>query len=172
MGIKLLAVSLPFLVISIAVISTAADEKGEPLITKTCGGTEFPDVCTSALESDSRSSSADVKGLSRIALELSATKAKEAAGVAYKLMQNSSDYADWSKRTTCFDGYNFTADRINGEGLQYFEEAKYEKAYQTVNLLTEDIKYCSSFGVPQLAETNTMLSRFTSVVKTILHLLF
>jgi pectinesterase inhibitor-like protein len=172
MDIKLLAVSLPLLVLSIAVISTAADEKGESLITKTCGGTEFPDVCTSALESDPRSSTADVKGLSRIALELSATKAKEAAGVAYKLMQNSSDYADWSKRTTCFDSYNSTADRIKGEGLKYFEEGKYEKAYQIVNLLTEDIKYCTSFGVPQLVETNTMLSKVISVVKTILHLIF
>jgi pectinesterase inhibitor-like protein len=172
MDIKLLVVSLPLLVLSIAVTSTAADEKGEPLITKTCSGTEFPDVCTSALESDPRSSTADVKGLSRIALELSATKAKEAAGVAYKLMQNSSDYADWSKRTTCFDGYNSTADRIKGEGLIYFEEGKYEKAYQIVNLLTEDIKYCTSFGVPQLIETNTMLSKVISVVKTILHLIF
>ena len=171
MGIKLLVVSLPLLVLSIAVVSVA-NEKGEPLITKTCGGTEFPDVCTSALELDPRSSTADVKGLSRIALELSATKAKEAAGVAYKLMQNSSDYADWSKRTTCFDGYNSTADRIKGEGLKYFEEGKYKKAYQIVNLLTEDIKYCTSFGVPQLVETNTMLSKVISVVKTILHLLF
>jgi pectinesterase inhibitor-like protein len=121
------------------VISTAADEKGELLIMKSCGSTEFPDMCTSALESDPRSSTADIKGLSRIALELSATKAKEAAGVANKLMQNSSDYADRSKRTTCFDGYNSTADRIKGEGLKYFEEGKYETAYQIVNLLTEDI---------------------------------
>jgi len=173
MGIKLLGVSLPLLVIfSVAVISTAADEKGKPLITKTCGGTEFPDVCTSTLESDSRSLEADLKGLSRIALELIAAKSKEAAGVAYPFVQNSTSYESWSQRVTCFDGYNFSADRIKGDGLQYFDEGKYKKAYQIVDLLYNETIYCNGFGIPQLAETNTFMSKFTSVVKTILHLLF
>jgi pectinesterase inhibitor-like protein len=173
MGIKLLGVSLPLLVIfSVAVISTAADEKGKPLITKTCRGTEFPHVCTSTLESDSRSLKADLKGLSRIALELIAAKSKEAAGVAAPLLQNSTGYVSWSERTTCFDGYNSSADRIKGDGLQYFDEGKYKKAYQTVDILNNETIYCNSFGIPQLAQTNKFMSRFVSVVKTILHLLF
>ncbi|XP_062162440.1 pectinesterase inhibitor-like [Alnus glutinosa] len=173
MGIKLLGVSLPLLVISIiAVTSTAADEKGKPLITKTCAGTEFPDVCTSTLESDPRSLSADLKGLSRIALELSATKGNDSAGVAYNLMQNASGYDTWSERSACFHGYNMSVYQIKDHGLQSFDDGKYDKAYQAVDLLNKEALYCSTFQIPELDESNTMLSKFTTVVKTILQLLF
>jgi pectinesterase inhibitor-like protein len=172
MGIKLLGVSLSLLVISVAVISAAADEKGKPLITKTCSGTEFPDVCTSTLESDSRSLSADLKGLSRIALELTAAKANDAAEVAYPLLQHASGYETWAQLSACFNGYNLSASRIKGDGLQSFDEGKYDKAYQTVDLLNKEVVHCSTFHIQELAENNTLLSRFTTDVKTILHLLF
>jgi pectinesterase inhibitor-like protein len=175
MATKLLVASLPLLVISIAISlrrGTAADEKGKALITKTCGGTAFPDVCTTTLESDPRSSTADLKGLSRIALELSAAKANETAGVAYKLMINASTYATWSVRSTCFHGYNMSINKIKEQGLPAFDQGKYDKAYQTVDLLNQEVVYCSNFRIPELAEGNTMLSRFSTDVKTILHLLF
>ncbi|XP_062161940.1 pectinesterase inhibitor-like [Alnus glutinosa] len=173
MGIKLLGVSIPLLVISIiAVTSTAADEKGKPLITKTCAGTEFPDVCTSTLESDPRSLSADLKGLSRIALELSATKGNDSAGLAYNLMQNASGYEPWSERSACFHGYNTSVYQIKDQGLQSFDEGKYDKAYEAVDLLNKEALRCNTFQIPELDESNTMLSEFTTVVKTILQLLF
>jgi pectinesterase inhibitor-like protein len=171
MGIKL-GVSLPLLVISIAVISTGADEKGKLLITETCGGTAFPDVCTSTLASDPRSLSADLKGLSRIALELSATKANGTARLVFRLMQHESSYETWAELSACFHGYNISVYRIKRDGLKYFDEGKYKKAYQTVDFLKKEALHCSTFLIPELAKSNTMVSRFTTDVKTILRLLF
>lgn len=105
-------VSLALLVIPI-VLSTllsshhyakAANEIGKPLKAKLAPKvqTEFPDVFTSVLESDPRSSSANLAGLSRIGLEVTVAKANETAPVAYKLMNSAKDYAEWSIRSTCF----------------------------------------------------------------------
>jgi hypothetical protein len=156
MGIKLLGVSIPLLVISIiAVIATAADETGKPLITKTCAGTEFPDVCTS-----------------RLALELSEPNVNDSAGLAYNLLQSASSFKPWSELSTCFHSYNTSVYQIKDHGLQSFDEGKYDKAYEAVDLLNKDALRCSTFEIPELDESNTMLYKFTTVVKTILQLLF
>jgi pectinesterase inhibitor-like protein len=178
MGIKHLGVSLslslPLLVISVAIFQCgmAADETGEALITKTCGSTAFPDVCTTTLESDPRSSSADLKGLSRIALELSIAKTNETAGVAYYLLNHASGYATWAERSACFHGYNMSINKIKEEGLPSFDQGKYDKAYQSVDLLNQEAAHCSTFNIPELTEKNTLLSKFSTDVKTILDLLY
>jgi pectinesterase inhibitor-like protein len=176
MGIKHLGVSLslPLLVISVAIFQcgTAADETGKALITKTCGSTAFPDVCTTTLESDPRSSSADLKGLSRIALELSIAKTNETAGVAYYLLNHASGYATWAERSACFHGYNMSINKIKEEGLPSFDQGKYDKAYQSVDLLNQEAAHCSTFNIPELTEKNTLLSKFSTDVKTILDLLY
>jgi pectinesterase inhibitor-like protein len=174
MGIKQLGVSLPLLLILVAIFQygTAADETGKALITKTCSGTTFPDVCTSTLELDPRSSTADLKGLSRIALELSVAKTNETAGVAYYLLNHASGYAAWADRSACFHGYNISLYKIKEQGLPSFDQGKYDKAYQSVDLLNQEAVYCSKFDIPELTEKNSLLSRFSNDVKTILHLLF
>jgi pectinesterase inhibitor-like protein len=174
MGIKQLGISLPLLVILVAIFQcgTAADETGKALITKICGGTASPNVCTATLESDPRSSSADLKGLSRIALELSVAKTTETAGVAYDLLQHASSYMTWAERSACFHGYNMSISKIKEEGIPSFDQGKYDKAYQSVDVLNQEAVHCSTFNIPELTEKNTFLSKFSTDVKTILHLLF
>ncbi|XP_059436539.1 pectinesterase inhibitor-like [Corylus avellana] len=174
MGIKQLGVSLPLLVILVAIFQcgTAAEETGKALITKTCSSSAFPDVCTSTLESDPRTSTADLKGLSRIALELSLAKTNETAGVAYYLLNHASGYLTWAERSACFNGYNISLYKIKEQGLPSFDQGKYDKAFQSVDYLNQNAVYCSRFDIPELTEKNTLLSRFSNDVKTILHLLF
>ncbi|KAB1218559.1 Pectinesterase inhibitor [Morella rubra] len=177
MAIKL-SVSLSLLMIS-AVLSLlhpsesrgiASGEKGKPLITKTCSRTEFPDICTSTLESDPRSLNADLTGLSRIALELVEAKANEAAVVAYKLLNSAPDYPTWSDRSACFYSYNSTVYRIKQEGLQDFDARKYDKV-GVLNQVNGEILHCNTLNVPELKDSNTIISRFITDVKKILSFL-
>lgn len=78
-------------------------------------------------------------------MELAATKANETAGVAFKLMNNASDFQTWAEGSACFHSYNMSIYGIKEKGLQYFDERKYDKAYQTVNLLDQETRYCSKF---------------------------
>ena len=101
-----------YLVISVVLsllLSSHHFAEADNEIAKTCALTEYPEVCTTTLESDSRSSSANITGLSRIGLELTGTKASETAAVAYKLINNASSYAEWDIRATCFHIYNSSA---------------------------------------------------------------
>lgn len=154
--------------------ATASNENeiGNSLITKTCNGTEYPDVCTSILESDPRSSNADLTGLSRIALELTATKVNVTAAVAYKLMRNAGGYVEFGNAQACYVGYNSSVHEINEEGLKYFDERKYEEANEVVASVNKQINYCATLRIGALDESNTLLGKFTTDLKTILHLLF
>ena len=147
----------------------ASNEIGKLLIAKTCTQTEFPDVCTSVLESDPRSSSANLAGPSGIGLEVTATKANETAPEAYKLMNSAKDYAEWSIRSTCFQAFNITVYRVNGEALKYFDAKKFDKANEIMDIANEELQYCSTLGIAELTESSTLLAKFTTDLKTILH---
>ena len=75
-------------------------------------------------------------------------------------------------RATCFHIYNSSVEKINQEGLKYFDERKYEKASEVVVFVNGEIHYCGTLGVVQLNESNTLLDKFTTDLKTILHQLF
>ena len=87
--------------------TTAGNEIGKSLINKTCSHTEFPDVCISTLESDPRSSSANLTDLPRIALELTLPKANETLVKAYNLLKNASTHNQFV-RSLCFTSLNVT----------------------------------------------------------------
>ena len=164
-----------YLVISVVfslLLSSHHFAEADNEIAKTCALTEYPDVCTTILESDSRSLSANITGLSRIGLEMTGTKASATAAVAYKLINNASSYAEWDIRATCFHIYNSSVEKINQEGLKYFDERKYENASEVVISVNGEIHYCGTIGVVELNESNTLLDKFTTDLKTILHQLF
>ncbi|XP_030969879.1 uncharacterized protein LOC115990163 [Quercus lobata] len=149
----------------------ADNEIGKPLITATCIQTEFPDVCVSTLESDRRSSSANLTGLSRIGLELAITKADEIKADAYKLIFNATSYHNWDIRSACFGAYNLSFYPFK-ETLQYFDELNYNESYRIVDTFNKGLHYCIDVGVTELAAGITFLTKFTTDVKAILHLLF
>ncbi|XP_023878471.1 uncharacterized protein LOC111990931 [Quercus suber] len=165
---------IPFvlsLLLSSHYFAKADNEIGKPLIIKTCTQTEFPDVCTSVLESDPRSSSANLTGLSRIGLELTATKVNETTAEAYKLLINATEYYQWSMRSACFYEYNSSVRQIY-KGLEYFDQQKYHKANEVVFHVNGDIHTCSTRDVPELTGTNTLISKFTTDLQKILHQLY
>ena len=86
----------------------ADNEISKPLITATCNHTEFSELCISTLESDSRSFSANLTHLSRIALDLAVTRANETRAESFKLVHNSTNYENWAYWLDCFDIYNLS----------------------------------------------------------------
>lgn len=153
--------------------AATANKNGESLIKKTCKQTEFPDVCRSTLESDPRSSNAvDVRGLSRIGLELVFSKGQETLKVAYDLVINSTEYETWSRRAGCMGSYNLSIHNVKEKGLPNFDARRYKDAYQILENAWGEIHHCSTLNVPELAERNTMMTKFLTALKAILHLLF
>ncbi|XP_018837516.1 uncharacterized protein LOC109003708 [Juglans regia] len=153
--------------------AATAKKNGESLIKKTCKQTEFPDVCRSTLESDPRSSNAvDVRGLSRIGMELVFIKGRETLKVAYKLVLNSTGYDIWSRRAGCMSSYNMSIHNVKEKGLPYFNARRYKYAYQILENARGEISYCGTLNVPELAERTTMMTQFLTALKAILHLLF
>ncbi|XP_041019597.1 uncharacterized protein LOC121261339 [Juglans microcarpa x Juglans regia] len=153
--------------------AATANKNGESLINKTCKQTEFPDVCRSTLESDPRSSNAvDVRGLSRIGLELVFSKGQETVKVAYDLVIKSTDYDTWSRRAGCMSSYNMSIHNVKEKGLSNFDARRYKNAYQILEDAWGEIHYCGTLNVPELAERNTMMTQFLAALKAILHLLF
>ncbi len=173
-------VSLCLMVIPIALsfllssrhFAIASNEIGNSLIAKSCNQTEFPDVCISTLESDPRSSKANLTDLSKIGFELTVTKSNETLAEAFKLLNNASDYEEWARRSACYDTYNSSDYQIK-VGLEYFDEMKYDEANRIVGLYNEGLNYCLlNLTVVELTERITFLKKFTTDLKVILHLLY
>lgn len=170
---------LPLLVISALIprllsnpySAEAANEIGKSLITETCSHTEFPDICTSTLESDPRSFSANLTGLSRIGIQLVATKVNDTAVEALKLVQNATDYVEWGKLQACSGEYNASVHRMK-EGLQCMDEHKYGETFQILDLVSAKIVYCRDLNTAKLIERSTFDVKVIAVVKAIVHLLF
>ncbi|GMY35048.1 pectinesterase inhibitor [Fagus crenata] len=173
------SVSLCLIVIPIALsvllsslhFAIASNEIGNSLITETCNQTEFPDVCISTLESDPRSSNANLTDLSKIGFELTVTKSNETLAEAFKLLNNASSYEQWGRRSACYSTYKSSVNQIK-EGLQYFNEKKYDEANRIVGLYNEGLSYCLNLEVVELTERITFLKKFTTDLKVILHLLY
>lgn len=184
MGIKkVVSLTLPMISIAIfcvllstqhcAAAATIVNEKGGSLIKKTCAKTKFPDVCSSTLESDPQSSKVtDVKGLSKIGLELVFTKGKEVVEVAHDLVNKAHDYDLWSRRVACMSSYNMSIYNVKDNGLPSLDATKYKNVYEILEKARSEIAYCSTLNVPELSKSNTIMTSFLIDLKSIVHLLF
>ncbi|PPD88106.1 hypothetical protein GOBAR_DD14930 [Gossypium barbadense] len=130
-----------------------AEETGKALIESTCKKTQYPAECISALESDPGSFTANLTGLTRIALEKSASKLVETLHIVDMVVQNA------------------TVPQIR-EGLQAFDQLKFEKSYKSVEAVKKAVIDCDHQGVKSLTQVNTALLRLIEDTIMILHLLF
>ncbi|KAJ0013813.1 hypothetical protein Pint_21199 [Pistacia integerrima] len=171
--LSLLTTLLPFLLLLSKPCKILATEN---IIAKTCHLTQFPQDCVSNLESDPRSSGADLTGLSRIALELSTTKVNNNATELFNFLQNATDYPTWSFFQTCFLYYNTSVYQITPESIVAFDEKKYDKTYQILDATNKAIVDCKNLGHTvgnlRVNDINTMNYRFINDTMTILHQLF
>merc|ERR1712071_50119 len=174
---------LPFLVLSTILVlfsnqyrTTAIDEKGKPLITSTCNSTDFPNDCVTFLESDPRTSTVDLTGLSRIALELTATKASDGLKESALLVQNAANYYDWGFKVVCFDEYSNSVPLLKNESLQYFDQKNYNKTFEILDGVNKATLRCneslSRINEVGLFANNSNIWMLTSITKAILNLLF
>ncbi|XP_042978551.1 uncharacterized protein LOC122309224 [Carya illinoinensis] len=178
MGIKNV-VSLPLCLPMISIVlfcvfistqhcaAATANQNDESLIKKICRQTQFPDVCSSTLESNPRSSNAvDVRGLSRIGLELLFTKGEEIVKVAHDLViERGIDYDTWARQARCMSSNNLSIHNVKEKGLFNFDARRYKDAYQILENAWTEIHYCSTLNVPELAERNTIMTKFVTALK-------
>ncbi|TYH46529.1 hypothetical protein ES332_D11G342600v1 [Gossypium tomentosum] len=149
-----------------------AEETGKALIESTCKKTQYPAECISALESDPGSFTANLTGLTRIAVEKSASKLVETLHIVDMVVQNAtSDYPTWGSLVLCRYSYNTSVPQIR-EGLQAFDQLKFEKSYESVEAVKKAVIDCDHQGVKSLTQVNTALLRLIEDTIMILHLLF
>ena len=80
-------------------------------------------------------------------------------------------YGSWDIRSACFAVYNQSFYPFK-ESLQYFDELKYNESNRIVDTFNKGLRYCIDIGVVELAAGITFLTKFTTNLKAILHLLF
>ncbi|XVF34110.1 hypothetical protein REPUB_Repub18cG0029200 [Reevesia pubescens] len=152
-------------------IVAGCQETGKALIEKTRKKTEYPEECISALESDPGSLNANVTGLSRIAVEQTASKLNETLFYVENLVKNETDYLTWGFLLFCRESYNTSVSQIQ-EALQAFDQFKYDKSYQSVDAVNKAVIDCDKQGLKILTQVNQALFRLTRDAMMILDLLF
>ncbi|KAK5786710.1 cell wall / vacuolar inhibitor of fructosidase 2-like [Gossypium arboreum] len=150
-----------------------AEETGKALIESTCKKTQYPEECISALESNPGSFTANLTGLTRIAVEKSASKLVETLHIVETLVLNATDYLTWGFLVNCRDTYNISVPQIR-RGLQAFDQLKFDKSYKSVEAVNNAVIGCDRQGwtLPILTQVNRALFRLTKDTMMILHLLF
>ncbi|XWS70778.1 hypothetical protein CRYUN_Cryun03dG0078300 [Craigia yunnanensis] len=161
---------IPLLVLDQSLTITG-QETGKDLIAGTCNKTEYPEDCISALESDPRSFISNMTELTRIALEITATKTNNSLTVARYWVNHSPDYPSWGLATVCANYYNDSVNSMK-DSLEAFDELKYEESYQSLESVNNLVTACKNVGVDVLNDVNTMMLRITQDVMVILHMLF
>ncbi|OMO80359.1 Pectinesterase inhibitor [Corchorus olitorius] len=163
---------IPLLVLNQSLIrTTGGQEIGKALIATTCNKTEYPKDCISTLESDPRSFISNITGLARIALEITAWKANSSLIVAQYWTSRQRDYRSWDFSKVCTDYYS---DSINSlkDSLKAFDEMKFDKAYQSLQSVHNNIAGCQRAGVTDFNDLNAMMLKITKYVLVVLHQLF
>ncbi|XP_038698096.1 uncharacterized protein LOC119995666 [Tripterygium wilfordii] len=164
------------IVLSVIVLSgTLVTADNESLIAKTCNQTDYPQDCTSNLDSDPRSAHAkDIKELARISLEILASKVNNTASAFQKaLVGERESYEEWSYVMVCTYGYN--SSRVNmTNSVRLVEGDKYQDAYKEVEAVKSETTHCMSFPLsePNLVDINTKLFRFLVDAMAVVRLLF
>ncbi|GKV30556.1 hypothetical protein SLEP1_g39357 [Rubroshorea leprosula] len=151
--------------------TTYAAETGKPLITKTCNRTYYPEDCVKALESDPRSSNADMPTLARISMEVSSSKVKKGYPEVREWTLKASDYLTWAMYSACTANYNQSIADMN-MGLRLFDGKEYKDALSKVVAVNSAVVTCNNFNLAPISQLNGALIALTNNTGTILSLLF
>ncbi|GLT95423.1 hypothetical protein SLE2022_131060 [Rubroshorea leprosula] len=151
--------------------ANAATETGKALITKTCNRTYYPTECIKALESNPRSSNADLPTLAQISMQVSSSKVKEGYPVVRGWVLKAPDYPSWGMYAACAAYYNESITDLN-VGLQFFDRKEYKDAFSKVVSVNKAVVTCNNFNMAPISQINGALIRLTNNTGTILGLLF
>ncbi|KAK2982818.1 hypothetical protein RJ640_021308 [Escallonia rubra] len=133
------------------------------LIEQVCQKTPYHDLCVSSLKSNPKSSSADVKGLARIILELFLDAAKDNLVQVKKLLNRATDPAIKQCLDVCSNEYDSAINVWTPLALKYLESNSIPDAITEVSNASGDAETCEeSFGEvsrpsPLTAENNYVL---------------
>ncbi|OMP04539.1 Pectinesterase inhibitor [Corchorus olitorius] len=159
------------LILTLIPLHGFAQETGKALIEKTCKQTEFPEECISALESDPASLTANLTGLTKIIIQQSATKLSQSVILVDTLLKNPTSYEEMGLLLYCQSCYNTSFNRIQ-DGLQAFDQLKYDESYKSVADFNKYVVACNGRGLENLKLVNKALIRISKDIMQIFDLLF
>ncbi|XVF31419.1 hypothetical protein REPUB_Repub16aG0144500 [Reevesia pubescens] len=153
-------------------LAFASNETGKTLVIKTCNLTNFPTDCISALESNPQSFNANnLTSLSRIALQVTASKIKDTASFVQYCADHAADNTTRKYAFNCYYIYKRCIGSMD-DSLGFFDDIVYDESYLSVQAVNDAVTECKNLGVQVLNDVNTKMFRLTWDVMTILHLLF
>ncbi|KAK2990202.1 hypothetical protein RJ640_014654 [Escallonia rubra] len=148
------------------------------LIVKTCARTDSPDLCGAALRSDPRSSSADVKGLAQIMLELSLAKAKDILKRIHQLNDGTKDPILKRYYGTCIEEYEATVINDLPEAMSELNAKDYPSSRTNADYAAETAVECENFfhGPPEarkspLTKENNAMHDLAAIAASIIYIL-
>lgn len=131
-----------FLLSSTAESSSLLLRNGNRLITATCKRTSNFNLCIKTLESDPRSFNADVKGLAKISLEISLTKANQTLDLVGDLFKNTGDDMMFRILGTCIEEYNKAVSNYLPGALSALQSNNYGASKAGADNAAADAQVC------------------------------
>ncbi|KAK2636421.1 hypothetical protein Ddye_031213 [Dipteronia dyeriana] len=132
------------------------------LITKSCSGTDVPNICVSILEADSRSKAAtDLKSLSRVAIDILREKINETISLFAKAEKNVTDIILKRNIESCikvlYEGYYAIEDGV----IPNFESGDYKHAEQDFYWCASSADSCQDLGTQFFSKEVETLYNFS-----------
>ncbi|KAI5336232.1 hypothetical protein L3X38_015499 [Prunus dulcis] len=163
--------------LTLFVLSQSRGSVSTDLVQETCHKTTNYDLCVSSLKSDPRSSTADAKGLARIALDQTLTNSVDTQARIARLFNETSDEYIRKGLGTCKDEYDLGVGKITEATknviLSRFVEARNDVAdvADEVNTCEESFSRGGRWRQSPLTDRNNVIVRFAKFTGEIIAIL-
>lgn len=137
--------------------------QGNELINATCKVTGNFNLCTKALGSDPRSFKSDVKGLAKISLEMSLTKANQTLNLVGDLFKNTREPVLFRLLGTCIEEYRQAVTNYLPEAMSALQSNNYGASKQGAENAAADAQVC----VQQFAGRKSPVRSRSKMVKAL-----
>lgn len=159
--------------------SSLAIQSSTQLIQQTCSQTKYYQLCVSSLQSDPRSSTADLKVYAKIFVELALSNAKDTFSYTYRLTSNESmDPVLKMCLNDCLSVYDIGVNKLT-DALIYLDLKDFIQVNNLLGTAKEQGEQCDQFFIkPPVPETpspltdrNEVYERLCSIAIVIVNLL-
>ncbi|OMO68715.1 Pectinesterase inhibitor [Corchorus olitorius] len=122
------------------------------LVRESCKNwTEFPNICVSTLEADSRSIGINTfPNLCRVAMEVASTRINETLSFIYQFQVNETDSTTQFHLKACVRKYTAGISLIEVNAIPAFDEKDFEESYNDVALSRQLVAECDDSSVTKL----------------------
>lgn len=144
------------------------------LIQKTCKQSPNYNLCVSSLQSDPRSSKANVQGLALIMVDAVKAKAKETLNHIHGLLKQSPKPGDQQHLSSCGDNYNAILEGDIPEAIEALRTGNYKFAEQGTNDAANEADSCEKkfySGTSPLTDFNKLVHDVAAITAAITRIL-